>query len=589
MWNHRSLSPESSRLCHCCDLNILLRFAMGQSTEADLQRSTDGGKPTDDGVVEHNGEKATENIIVEIDAGVHYEVNETDINIEIDRLEEELRASGKKPYLISRLLKNPNVFIWILALLASISGFLFGIDQSLISGASIFLPADMNLSSSHMSMVVGFTPLGAVFGALTIMPVNEAVGRKPSIILAAILFTVGAILEAAAKSFGVLLSGRIILGSALGLMSGTVPAYIAENCAIRWRGGLVSLYQTMVAFGVMCGYVTAAIFAGVEGNWRYMLGSSVVYSTILFLGMLLMPESSRWLMQRGRKLDAYLVWKTARGFETFDERLEFFVMERVLLYEKDMSKGRWVALDLIKRRRCLRALFIAVSYQFLGQQLSGINSIEYYQATLMEATGLSPLNAVYSSLIGGGAMFLSTLPVVFLIDRLGRRTMALTFIPGVCAGLFITGFSFMATTLSTRLGVYLTGMIIFTVFWSLAVGAGPWVVASEVYPSYLRSYGVSIAALSDWVGTFVTTYPFQKMAATMTSTGVFSGFYCGITVLIGVILLLFMPETKNLSLEAINQVFEMPASEVLEMNMASLKETWKDLTRFRFKKVWAYQ
>lgn len=132
-------------------------------------------------------------------------------------------------------------------------------------------------------------------------------------------------------------------------------------------------------------------------------------------------------------------------------------------------------------------------------------------------------------------------------------------------------------------------MILFTVFWSLGCGAGPWVVASEVYPAYLRSYGVSIAALSDWTGTFITTYPFQKMSVAMTSTGVFAGFYCGIIVLIGVILLLYMPETKNISLEAINQVFEMPSSKVMKMNLDNLKVTWDDLIHFRFKKVWVYQ
>jgi len=536
-----------------------------------------------------NEKESIDKIVVEIDAGVYQEVNHTQIDEDIAALEEELVRSGKRSYLLSRFIKNPNVFIWILAVLASISGFLFGVDQSLISGASIYIPSDLNLNDSEMSMVVGFTPLGAIFGALTIMPVNEGIGRKNAIIFASVLFTVGAILEAVAQSFGVLLAGRIILGAALGLMSGTVPAYIAENCAIKWRGGLVTLYQCMVAFGVMCGYVTAAIFNNVKGNWRYMLGSSVVYSTILFFGMLLMPESSRWLMQKGRKLDSYLVWKTIRGFETPDERTEFFIMEKVILYEKDMAKGRWVALDLFTRPRCLRAMAIAVSYQFLGQQLSGINSIEYYQATLMQATGLSPQNAIYSSLIGGGAMFFSTIPVIFLIDRLGRRTMALTFIPGVCVGLFITGFSFQATDLDSRLGVYLTGMILFTVFWSLGCGAGPWVVASEVYPAYLRSYGVSIAALSDWTGTFITTYPFQQMSVAMTSTGVFAGFYCGIIVLIGVILLLYMPETKNISLEAINQVFEMPSSKVMKMNMDNLKVTWDDLIHFRFKKVWVYQ
>jgi hypothetical protein len=106
----------------------------------------------------------------------------------------------------------------------------------------------------------------------------------------------------------------------------------------------------MVAFGVMCGYVTAAIFNNVKGNWRYMLGSSVVYSTILFFGMLLMPESSRWLMQKGRKLDSYLVWKTIRGFETPDERTEFFVMEKVILTKRTWRRDDgsfWIFLRVL--------------------------------------------------------------------------------------------------------------------------------------------------------------------------------------------------------------------------------------------------
>lgn len=525
-------------------------------------------------------------ITIEVDAGVYEEVDEARIDEELAALDEELRASGKQAPLLSRIISNANVFIWILGSLASVSGFLFGIDQSLISGAALFMPSDLNLTTSEMSMVVGFTPLGAIFGAFTIMPVNEAIGRKWAIITAAMLFTVGAVLEAAAPDFAVMLSGRVILGAALGLSSGTVPAYIAESCAIRWRGGLVALYQCMVAFGVMCGYVVAAIFAGLPGNWRYILGSSVVFSAILFVGMLFMPESPRWLMRKGRKLDAFIVWKTARGLASPEERIEFFAMESVISYERDMAKGRWVALDLVTKPRCRRALVIAVAYQFLGQQLSGINSIEYFQATLMEGLGLSPLKAVYTSLIGGGAMFFATIPVIFLIDKLGRRTMALTFIPGVCVGLLITGCAFLAADLTKRLAIYLVGMILFTIFWSLAVGAGPWVVASEVYPSYLRSYGVSIAALSDWTGTFLTTYPFQKMVAAMTTTGVFAGFYNGITVLIGVIVLLYLPETKGLSLEAINTVFQMSCSEVLRMNVKNLGVTWRNLLQLRFKEVW---
>jgi MFS family permease len=205
----------------------------------------------------------------------------------------------------------------------------------------------------------------------------------------------------------------------------------------------------------MCGYIIAAIFDGVSGDWRWMLGSSLLFSTILFFGMFTLPESTRWLMRKGRKLDSFLVWKYARGFDTYEERKEFFVMERVVLYELEQARDRLILLDFLRRPRCLRALIVAVIYQLGGQQMSGVNSIEYYQASLMEEAGLTAQKAVYSSLIGGGVMFFSTVPAIYFMDRLGRRQLTLTLIPGVCIGLFITGFSFQANVLGFRLEIYL--------------------------------------------------------------------------------------------------------------------------------------
>jgi MFS-type transporter involved in bile tolerance (Atg22 family) len=177
----------------------------------------------------------------QIDVGVFIDVDDVAITEDIAGLDSELEQTGKRKFLAAKFLKRPQSFIWFLASFASIGGFLFGVDQSLISGAALYIPLDLNLGKSEMSMIVGFTPLGAMFGALILMPTNDLFGRKWTISISSILFTVGAILEAVAQEFGVLLAGRLVLGVALGLLSGTVPAYISENCAVRWRGGLVSL------------------------------------------------------------------------------------------------------------------------------------------------------------------------------------------------------------------------------------------------------------------------------------------------------------------------------------------------------------
>lgn len=526
--------------------------------------------------------------VVQIDAGEYIEIDDVAIAEDITSLERELEESGKKKFLSARYLKTPKTFIWFLATLASVGGFLFGVDQSLISGAALYIPNDIDITESQMSMVVGFTPLGAMFGALILMPTNDLFGRKWAIVISSIIFTVGAILEAIPQTFSVLLAGRLVLGIALGLLSGTVPAYISENCAVRWRGGLVSLYQVMVAFGVSCGYVIAAIFNNVPGNWRYILGSSLVFSTILFFGMLTLPESTRWLMKHGRKLDSFHVWKYARGFDAIEEKREFYIMERTLLYEEKMSKGRWLALDLVRKPRCRRAMVAAVIFGLGCQQMAGVNSIEYFQASLVQQAGLSPENAVYSSIVGGGVMFLSTLPAIYLMDRLGRRVLTLSLIPGVAIGLIITGCSFLPSDLGLRLGLYFWGMITFTIFWSPGLGPGPYLFASEVYPTYLRSYGMSLASLCNWTGTFVTTYPFQAMSNAMTSTGVFAGFYCGILLLSSVYLLFYMPETKGLTLEEINELFEQPISKTCRTNVQNLKQTWHNILHGNIRQVFAF-
>ncbi|KAI7969574.1 hypothetical protein EIK77_010175 [Talaromyces pinophilus] len=212
------------------NLCSFLRLTISKLIKADIKHT-------------ENKEDITNQVAVKIDAGVYYEVDKAQIDEDITTLEEELARSSKKPYLLGQLIKNPKL-------------------------ASIYLPSDLNLNASQTSIVVGFTPLRAIFRALMIMPVNEAIRKKYTIIVSALLFTVSTILEAAAKSYAIILPSQIILSSALGLTSGTIPTYIAKNYAIKWRGRLVALYQCMVAFRVMYGYITAAIFTRVEGNWR---------------------------------------------------------------------------------------------------------------------------------------------------------------------------------------------------------------------------------------------------------------------------------------------------------------------------------
>jgi MFS family permease len=153
-----------------------------------------------------------------------------------------------------------------------------------ISGANLSLPDDLGFSERQQSLVNGLMPAGAVVGALLLSPANEYLGRRGAIILSTILYTVGAALEAGAVNYAMMLSGRLVLGLGIGIETGTVPVYVAETVERRFRGNLVSLYQFNIALGEVFGFVVAAIFIRIEGNWRYILGSSLVFSTIMFTG-----------------------------------------------------------------------------------------------------------------------------------------------------------------------------------------------------------------------------------------------------------------------------------------------------------------
>lgn len=189
-----------------------------------------------------------------------------EIDEEIALLDEELRLNPIKHGFFSPVINfnDPRHFTWLLVAFASMGGLLSGIDQSLISGANLYMPQSLHLNTSQVSLVASGVPLGAIGGALLLGPTNEAVGRRMAIIISLVLYTIGAALEAGAINFGMMVAGRVILGLGVGLEGGTVPVYVAESVARKYRGNLVSLYQFNIALGEVFGYVVAAIFVNVK-------------------------------------------------------------------------------------------------------------------------------------------------------------------------------------------------------------------------------------------------------------------------------------------------------------------------------------
>ena len=505
----------------------------------------------------------------------------------IQDLEKELEQANYKKGFLDIEFKNPKHFTWMIVAFASMGGLLSGLDQSLISGANLTLPDDLHLTAQQNSLVNSGMPLGAIAGAFLISPCNEYFGRRWAILISCILYTIGGALEAGSMNYGMIVAARVILGAGVGLEGGTVPVYVAETVESRLRGNLVSLYQFNIALGEVLGYAVAAMFITVPGNWRYILGSSLVFSTIMGIGILFMPESPRYLMHKGKTLEAFKVWKRIRGTATHEAREEFFVMKvSTEMEEAEVAAGRtnrfpWM--DFFTKPRARRAIIYANIMIFLGQ-FTGINAIMYYMSVLMNQVGFDKVTSNYMALVGGGSLLIGTIPAIFLMETCGRRFWAIAMLPGFLVGLVLVGVSYQIESLQGTLGTYFTGLILYELFFG-SYAALTWVIPSEVYPTYLRSYGMTTSTGWLFLSSFIVTYNFTGMQNTFTKTGLSLGFYGGIAVLGWFYQIFFMPETKDLTLEEIDQLFQQPTRQLVAQNAKSSWQVTKDLCNFRFKKV----
>lgn len=220
---------------------------------------------------------------------------------------------------------------------------------------------------------------------------------------------------------------------------------------------------------------------------------------------------------------------------------------------------------------------------FLGQ-FTGCNAILYYLSTLLNQIGFDKYEANYMSLVGGGALLFGTIPAVMYMERFGRRFWAIAMLPGFFIGLILLGLSYLfdpITQPKISEGLYLSGLILYYAFFG-SYACLTWVIPSEVYPTYLRSYGMTTSDATLFLSAFIMTYNFSAMQEAMTGTGLMIGFYGSIAVLGWFYQILFMPETKGLTLEEIDNVFQKPTGQLVKENIANSIRTTRLLLSGRF-------
>lgn len=429
--------------------------------------------------------------------------------------------------------------------LAALAGLLFGLDVGVISGALQFLSADFMLSTQQQELVVSILMIGATLGAIGCGKISSTFGRKKSLLLGASLFVIGSIGCALALDLWVLLVSRFLLGFAVGIASYTAPIYLSEIAPAKIRGSMISLYQLMITVGILAAFLSNTAFS-FSGNWRWMLGIITFPALALFLGVLILPESPRWLIGKGRSLDAKKILLALRGNAQAAES-EYLEIEE---HAKNKQSG---LLLFIKNRNFKRSVFLGISLQII-QQITGITVIMYYAPKIFSLAGfVSTQSQMWGTVAVGLTNVLATLIAIFFVDRWGRKPILYIGYLAMALSMCVIGFLFSLDAItSTEKYLLVLTLTIFII--SFAMSAGPliWVLCSEIQPMAGRDFGVTCSTAANWIGNFLVGATFLTF---METVGVSTTFLLyGLLNLAGlVVVFLFVPETKNISLENIEK------------------------------------
>jgi SP family galactose:H+ symporter-like MFS transporter len=441
-------------------------------------------------------------------------------------------------------------FVNTAAAITATGGLLFGYDTGVISGALLFIREDFApLSPFLEGIIVSFLLVGAVVGALSGGPFSDRIGRRPTTLLAAVIFGVGALAVALAPGVGFIIFGRFLLGLGVGLASMIVPLYIAEIAPADRRGALVSLNQLMITIGILLSYIVGVIFAPIEG-WRYMFGVALVPALILGIGMFLLPESPRWLFEHGQLDKARAVLGRSRSPEEVD--LELREMDEIKRLEQEQARVSYRELLAPFVRP---ALVIGIGLAIF-QQITGINTVIYYAPTILQGVGFSEAGAIAATALGVGVVNVGfTILAVRIIDRAGRRPLLIIGLIGMVVSLVLLGVVFFQGSTSGAAGVLATVCLGLYIA-SFAISLGPvfWLMISEIYPLRIRGTAMSVASIANWGSNFLVALTFPVLLATLGGAGSFWLF-----AVLGIVAWIFVyfrvPETKNRTLEEIEASF----------------------------------
>lgn len=453
---------------------------------------------------------------------------------------------------------SPEVYrrLRTITVIATFGGLLFGYDTGVISGALPFMSLSpdeggLGLTALTEGVVASSLVLGAAFGALFGGRLADRHGRRRTILGLAVLFLLGALGTALAPDLWTMVLFRVLLGLAVGGASATVPVFIAELAPADRRGRLVTQNELMIVTGQLMAYTSNAVIArtvGEGGVWRWMLAIATVPAVLLWIGMLFVPESPRWLAARGRFEDAERTLGLIRDARHVDE--EFAEIKRRVTADAGEPGVGWRDLGTPWVRRIVVFGFGLASLT----QLTGVNSIMYFAPTILLDTGLGTQAALTATIANGVVAVLAVSTGMWLLGRYGRRPMLLTGQVGVTLSLILIAFFFLVLPESTaRSYLVLGAMLTFLLFMQGCIATVFWLMLSEIFPLRLRGFAMGTAVFGTWMANFVVTLVFPPLIDAVGGTTFL--LFAAVNAGTFFYYLRAVPETRGRSMEAIESHF----------------------------------
>ena len=450
--------------------------------------------------------------------------------------------------------KKVSFIVYFIGLTAALAGLLFGLDVGVISGAQHFIEKDFKIGDQQIEIIVSALLWGAVFGTLISGILSSNFGRRRTILVSAVIFVIGSLACSMARDEHLLIIARFFLGIAVGVASFTAPLYLSEVAPRAIRGSMISMYQLMITIGIVLAFLSDtwlasyATFGGVTGgHWRVMLGIIAIPAVVMFTGVLFLPESPRWLFLKGFKERAVDVFKRMH----LDDAE---IAAEVLEIEDSMKVKQNGFQMFLQNSNFRRAIGLGIGLQVI-QQLTGINVVMYYAPKIFALAGFATVShQMWGTVIVGITNVLATFIAIAFVDKLGRK-------PIMYAGFVVMGLALLTVGTLFNVGIEkhpglgypaIGALLVFIVGFAMSAGPIIWVICSEIYPLAGRDLGVTCSTATNWISNAIVGQTFLTMLGTFGGGNTFL-LYGGLNVLFIIFFLIFVPETKGISLEQIER------------------------------------